>query len=128
MSATNSISTDSISSSIQMNEQQIDPSNILYNDHHNYQTIFTNDSRFFDTSLHLFKSYYDLGYIKSNDKKLKQNVYPASTDTLKPPSSLSSNGHHSRWRPKPAGFSSTHDKTLKPTFSRNQSKQFEFYK
>jgi len=77
MSITRSISTNSTSSSnitptVQPNGQRIDPSNILYNDHQNYQTIFTNDSRFFDTSLHLFKSYCDLGYIKLHNKKSKK--------------------------------------------------------
>jgi len=80
MSTTHSIDTDSTSSSNTMptrswNEQQIDPSNILYNDHQNYQIIFTNDSRFFDTSLHLFKSYRDLGYIPLDNKKSKKKVY-----------------------------------------------------
>lgn len=123
MSVTNSISTNSTSSSTHPNEQQIDPSNILYNDHQNYQIIFTNDSRFFDTSLHLFKSYCDLGYVKYDEKKPKKNVYVTPTNPLQP----QSNGHNSHWRPKPTGFSSTHDKTLKPSktsFSRNNGKFF----
>jgi len=83
MSITRSISTNSTSSSnitptVQPNGQRIDPSNILYNDHQNYQTIFTNDSRFFDTSLHLFKSYCDLGYIKLHNKKSKKNLFASS--------------------------------------------------
>jgi len=119
MSTTNSISTDSTSS---MNEQKMDPSNILYNDHQNYQIIFTNDSRFFDTSLHLFKSYCDLGYIQLNDKKSKKKL-----NTLKP----QANGHENRSRSQ-TGFSSNHnfngnhDATLKPPFSRKHGKHLFF--
>jgi hypothetical protein len=124
MSVTKSVSTDSTSSSTQMNEQQMDPSNILYNDHQNYHTIFTNDSRFFDTSLHLFKSYCDLGYIQLDDKKSQKSSFSNSINTLKPPQS---NGYHSRWRSKPTGFSTNHDGTLKPPFSRSNGKYLFFF-
>jgi len=126
MSVTRSSSTDSLSSSnttaiTQLNEQQIDPSNILYNDRQNYQIIFTNDSRFFDTSLHLFKSYCGLGYIQVDNKKLRKNLFSSSTNTLKP----LPNGANTRSRPQSSGFSSNHDVrrnsngTLKPPFLRN---------
>jgi hypothetical protein len=131
MSVTHSVGTDSTSSSTQPNEQLMDPSNILYNDHQNYHTIFTNDSRFFDTSLHLFKSYCNLGYIQLDDKKSNKSLFPNSTNTLKPPQS---NGHHNRWRSKPTGFSTNHDinghddGTLKPPFPRRNGKDlFVFF-
>jgi len=108
MSTTHSIDTDSTSSSNTMptrswNEQQIDPSNILYNDHQNYQIIFTNDSRFFDTSLHLFKSYRDLGYIPLDNKKSKKSLFSTSTN---PPPKSQSNGTNRRTKSKRTGFSS----------------------
>jgi len=126
MSVTRSSSTDSLSSSnttaiTQLNEQQIDPSNILYNDHQNYQIIFTNDCRFFDTSLHLFKSYRDLGYIQLDDKKSKKHLFSTSTSTLK----TESNGNTNRKKSKRPGFSSNqhidgnNNGTLKPQLSRN---------
>ncbi|CAF0821876.1 unnamed protein product [Rotaria sp. Silwood1] len=108
MSLTHSVSTNSTSSSATVstmppNKETIDPSNILYNDRQNYQAIFSNDSRFFDTSLHLFKSYCELGYIQLDNKKSKRNSYiSSSTNTPKPPS----NGFNSRGRPKSTGFSS----------------------
>ncbi|CAF0827327.1 unnamed protein product [Adineta ricciae] len=111
MSADRSISTNSTSSASapvskkRLNEPMIDPSNLLYNDRQHYQIIFTNDSRFFDTSLHLFKSYCDLGYIESDQKKSKKNLPPLSSSTFKSQTS----GFNSRWRPKPVGFSSNHD-------------------
>jgi hypothetical protein len=71
-------------STAHQNEQPIDPSNILYNDRQNYQVIFTNDSRFFDTSLHLFKSYCDLEYIKSDKKKSRKSLlYPMELKLLR---------------------------------------------
>ncbi|CAF2396789.1 unnamed protein product [Rotaria sp. Silwood2] len=108
MSLKHSVSTNSTSSSATVptmppNEETFDPSNILYNDRQNYQIIFSNDSRFFDTSLHLFKSYCELGYVQLDNKKSKRNSYASSsTNAPKPPS----NGLSSRWRPKPTGFSS----------------------
>lgn len=131
MSRTLSISTDSLSSSTTMpklppNESTMDPSNILYNDRENYQIIFTNDSRFFDTSLHLFKSYRDLGYIQLDNKKSKKNGYSSSSNTVK----SQTNGFNDSWRPKPSGFSSNHmvngnpNGKLKSPFSRQQGKDF----
>jgi hypothetical protein len=116
-------------STAHQNEQPIDPSNILYNDRQNYQVIFTNDSRFFDTSLHLFKSYCDLEYIKSDKKKSRKSLFSSlSTNTLKP----LPNGVKTSSRPKSIGFSSNHDiqrnsnATLKPPFLRNHGKIFLF--
>jgi len=54
-------------------------SNDLYDDHDHFHAIFSNDSRFFDTSLHLFKSYYALGYIQSNDEKHNKLHLPLPT-------------------------------------------------
>jgi hypothetical protein len=99
-----------------LNEEQLDPSNILYNDHQNYQIIFTNDSRFFDTSLHLYKSYRKSGYIQSdNNKKSKKSLFPSSSNMLKP----ESNGDKHHVRSKSTGFRTNHefdgyDATLKP--------------
>lgn len=89
MSLTPSISTGSTSSSntnhrMQSNEQDdVDPSNRLYNDHQNYQIIFSNDSRFFDTSLHLYKSYRKLGYIQINSQNGKNNSRLKLNTTLR---------------------------------------------
>ncbi|CAF0990123.1 unnamed protein product [Rotaria sordida] len=100
--STNSISSSTTVPTIPLNEETIDPSNILYNDRQNYQIIFSNDSRFFDTSLHLFKSYCDLGYIQLDNKKSKRISYASSsTNTFK----SQSNGFN-RWRLKPPAFSS----------------------
>lgn len=123
-------STDSTSSSNTMptNQQQLDPSNILYNDHQNYQIMFTNDSRFFDTSLHLYKSYRESGYIQSNKKKPKKSLFSSSTNMLKP----QSNGHHDHERSKSTGFKTNHevngcnDATLKPATSKNNSKKNDY--
>ncbi|CAF0891518.1 unnamed protein product [Rotaria sp. Silwood1] len=56
-----------------------DASNVLYENREHFQAIFTNDSRFFDTSLHLFKSYCALGYIQTGDEKAKKNSFPFLT-------------------------------------------------
>lgn len=124
---TNSTSSSATTSQILSNESMMDPSNMLYNDRENYQIIFTNDSRFFDTSLHLFKSYCDLGYVQlDNNKKSKKNLYSSSSNTLKPQPNRFSGG----WRSKPAGFSSNHhvnenpNGTLKPSFLRNHGTKF----
>jgi hypothetical protein len=108
------------------NESTMDPSNILYNDRENYQIIFTNDSRFFDTSLHLFKSYRDLGYIQLDNKKSKKNGYSSSSNTMK----TQTNRFNGSWRTKPSGFSSNHTANgnpngkLKSPFLRQQGKDF----
>ncbi|CAF3334073.1 unnamed protein product [Rotaria socialis] len=102
---TNSTTSSNTTPSLPPNDETMDPSNLLYNDRQNYQIIFSNDSRFFDTSLHLFKSYCDLGYIKVDKKKSKKNPpSSSSSNTLRPPSS-----GLSRWRPKTTGFSSDFD-------------------
>ncbi len=123
-------STDSTSSSNtmptnQLNEQPLEQSNILYNEHQNYQIIFTNDSRFFDTSLHLFKCYRKSGYIQSDNKKPKKSLFSSSTHMLKP----QSNGHNGHGRSKSAGFRTNYevdghnDATLKSATSRNNGKK-----
>jgi hypothetical protein len=79
-----------------------DSSNILYEDRDHFQSIFTNDSRFFDTSLHLFKSYCSLGYIElENDEKHKKLHIPFLT--------TSSNGHKHRWRTRLLGIGYNND-------------------
>ncbi|CAF1251257.1 unnamed protein product [Rotaria magnacalcarata] len=102
----NSTTSSNTTPSLLPDDETMDPSNLLYNDRQNYQIIFSNDSRFFDTSLHLFKSYCDLGYIKVDKKKSKKNPpSSSSSNTLRPPSS----GLNSRWRPRTTGFSSDFD-------------------
>ena len=108
----------------QSNEQGMDPSNILYNDHQNYQTIFSNDSRFFDTSLHLYKSYRKLGYIPIDNKKSKKSKVPNATHISK----AQSNGHSNHVRSKSTGARTNHqsnghtDGTLKAEVPRRNGK------
>lgn len=130
MSLSHSISTDSTSSlnttpaHQQSNEQGMDPSNILYNDHQNYRTIFSNDSRFFDTSLHLYKSYKKLGYVPNN-KKPKKSKFSSPTHLSK----AQSNGYVNHGRSKSAGFRANqevnryNDGTLKPEVPRVNGKK-----
>ncbi|CAF3609631.1 unnamed protein product [Rotaria socialis] len=54
-------------------------SNLRYENRDHFQSIFTNDSRFFDTSLHLYKSYAALGYIQSNAHDNKNIPVPILT-------------------------------------------------
>lgn len=64
--------------------------NQLYEDRTHFQAIFSNDSRFFDTSLHLFKSYSALGYIPSNEDKTHKHHIPFLT--------APTHGHRHRWK------------------------------
>lgn len=73
---------------LRSNDLQNNTSNDLYEDRDHFQAIFTNDSRFFDTSLHLFKSYSALGYIQSNNDKTA--ITGSSTTHM----------HKHRWRPR----------------------------
>jgi hypothetical protein len=100
-------------------------SNGLYEDRDHFHAIFSNDSRFFDTSLHLFKSYCALGYIQSNDEKHKNLQVPILT--------TSSHGHKHRWRPRLLGFNHNNDNHngilkafLTPTLFRKNGKCFFF--
>ncbi|CAF3788015.1 unnamed protein product [Rotaria magnacalcarata] len=61
------------------NDLANDSSNLRYENRDHFQSIFTNDSRFFDTSLHLFKSYAALGYIQSNTNDNKNIPVPILT-------------------------------------------------
>jgi len=70
------------------NDLHNNTSNDLYEDRDHFQAIFTNDSRFFDTSLHLFKSYAALGYIQFNDDKNSLSI------------NSKTHGHKHRWRPR----------------------------
>ena len=94
--------------------------NDLYENRDHFQAIFTNDSRFFDTSLHIFKSYAALGHIELNEKKYRKY----SIASLAAPS----NGRKSRWRPRLLGFEhhDHHNGTLKgfltPTLLRKHGK------
>lgn len=127
MSISHSVSTGSTSSSNttpahpQSNGQEMDPSNILYNDHQNYQVIFSNDSRFFDTSLHLYKSYKKLGYAPNN-KKPKKSKIPNAAHLSK----AQSNGNSNHGRSKSAGFRANQEVnrgTLKPEVPRPNGKE-----
>src|SRR4051794_12956597 len=96
MSLSHSISVDSSSSTATMatmppTDLANNSSNGLYEDRDHFQAIFSNDSRFFDTSLHLFKSYCSLGYIQSNEGKLRKLHIPFLT--------RASTGYKRRWRP-----------------------------
>lgn len=120
----NSTASSNGSPSLPPNDDSIDPSNMLYNDRQNYQIIFSNDSRFFDTSLHLFESYRDRGYVEVEKKKSKKKP-SYNSNNLKP----SSNGFNGRWRPRTSGFSSNNTNqrnsnglTNTPSFLRNRSK------
>ncbi len=128
MSIGHSISVDSSSSTATMTTiPSIDLannlSNNLYEDRDHFQAIFSNDSRFFDTSLHLFKSYCALGYIPSNEEKNKKFGVPILT--------TASHGHKHSWRPRLLGLnyhSDNHNGVLKafltPTLLRKNGKIF----
>ena len=130
MSTVQSISVESSSSTTTMatissSDHPIDSSNGLYEDRDHFHAIFTNDSRFFDTSLHLFKNYLALGYIQADDGKHKKHNGPALTTT--------SNGRKHRWRPRLLGLNHNQDNlngTLKafltPTLLRKNSKSYFF--
>ena len=103
-------------------------SNVLYNDREHYNVIFENDSRFFDTSLHLFKTYRQRGYVPSSYKKNR-----GKSPHLNPSSSshtLRSTSNGGLWRSKQIGFNSTQNvngvaatpSIIKPQFQRNQGK------
>lgn len=110
MSMTRSISVGSSASTATMttispNDLAADTSNDLYENREHFQAIFTNDSRFFDTSLHLFKSYYALGYIHADEEK---------SDRLSVPNLTTSNGRRHRWKTRFLGSKHDHhDGTLK---------------
>jgi hypothetical protein len=90
-----------------------DSSNMLYEDRDHFQSIFSNDSRFFDTSLHLFKSYSSLGYIELNDNEKPKKLHIPFLTT-------SSNGHKHRWRTRLLGIGyndDNHQGTLKAFFT-----------
>ena len=101
MSSTPSISTSSTSSSNATHrmpsngQDDLDPSNRLYNDHHNYQIIFSNDSRFFDTSLHLYKSYRKLGYIQASSRNKNNGSRANLNATLTKPTNNIANSKSS---------------------------------
>ena len=134
MSVRRSVSSDSSSSTNTASAVAgNDASNLLYNDRQNYQIIFKNDSRFFDTSLHLFKSYCDLGYVKSENEKSKRRFFSSSSSSSSSNTHKSrSNGSTSRWRPPVVGFSSNNDKmgtpqkTSKTPFLRNYGRNRRF--
>jgi len=94
-----------------------DINNDLYENRDHYQVIFSNDSRFFDTSFHLFKSYVSLGYIASDENKSKH-------DLLSP----LSHGQKHRWRTRLLGFhhhdhpAATLKAWLTPTLLRKQDR------
>lgn len=116
-----SVSSDSSSSSTTTASSRVnDSSNLLYNDRQHYQVIFNNDSRFFDTSLHLLRSYRQEGYLQLTTEKKKRRLFGSSktpSHTLK----ARSNGLNGLWRTQQAGFSSNSNinGTMKPPFARN---------
>ncbi len=128
MSMSHSNSVDSSSSTATMTtippmDLANNSSNGLYDDHDHFQAIFSNDSRFFDTSLHLFKSYYALGYIESNNDKQKKPFLTTTT----------SNGQKHRWRTRLLGSGHDHENHngilkafLTPTLLRKSGKSFFF--
>jgi len=106
MSLLHSISVDSSSSTATMatiptGDLANNTSNGLYEDRDHFQAIFSNDSRFFDTSLHLFKSYCALGYIQSNDEKNNQIHVPILT--------TATDGHKHRWRSRLLGLNNNNN-------------------
>jgi hypothetical protein len=133
MSIPHSVSVDSSSSTATMTtispmDLENNSSNELYEDHDHFQAIFSNDSRFFDTSLHLFKSYYALGYIESNNDKQKKLHVPFLTTTT------TSNGQKHSWRTRLLGSSHDHENHngilkafLTPTLLRKSGKSFLFF-
>ena len=101
MSIKHSNSVDSSSSTATMatipsNDFPDNSANQLYEDRTHFQAIFSNDSRFFDTSLHLFKSYCALGYIQSNEEKVRKHHVPFLT--------APTHGHRHRWKARLLGI------------------------
>ena len=118
----NSSSSSSTVSGQTTSVQYNDPSNMLYNDSEHYQNIFKNDSRFFDTSLHLFQCYRNLGYIESNYQKAKKRGFSTTSNSNTVRSG--SNGLDTLFRSRQPGFSSNQNMngTLKPNLTRNAGK------
>jgi len=104
-------------------------SNVLYNDHEHYEVIFKNDSRFFDTSLHLFKSYRKRGYLPPKTKKRGKSPLLSVPPVLKKISSRASPNSGSLGKSKLIGFNSNHNVSILPNnttikttdFQRNQA-------
>jgi hypothetical protein len=130
MSLVHSYSVDSTSSTATIatlpfqNDLANNSSNGLYEDRNHFQAIFSNDSRFFDTSLHLFKSYCTLGYIQSKEEKSRKLHVPFISTT-------SFRGHKHRWRPQLFTSKSTNEHEnrilkafLTPTLLRKSSNLF----
>jgi hypothetical protein len=116
MSIVHSISVDSSTSTATMTtippiDLANNSSNGLYEDRDHFQAIFSNDSRFFDTSLHLFKSYCTLGYIQSKQEKSPKVHVPFLSTTT-------SHGHKSRWRTRLLGsnHSNNHENGILKAF------------
>ncbi|CAF1106493.1 unnamed protein product [Rotaria sordida] len=106
MSILHSISINSSSSTATMTtlsptDLPNDSSNILYENREHFQSIFSNDSRFFDTSLHLYKSYCTLGYIQADDEKPKKLHIPFLP--------ITSNGYRHRWKSRLLGLTHNDD-------------------
>ena len=105
ISAASSSSTSTMTT-LPPNDLPVDSSNVLYEDRDHFQNIFSNDSRFFDTSLHLYKSYLARGYIPSENVDYKSHNVSSLTAT--------SNGHKHRWRARLLGFGSKQDHDHNP--------------
>jgi hypothetical protein len=127
MSLLHSISVDSSSSTATMatiptGDLANNNSNGLYEDRDHFQVIFSNDSRFFDTSLHLFKSYCALGYIQTNNEKNNKFHVPILTTTT--------DEHKHRWRPRLLGLNNNNNNNgilkafLTPTLLKKKGQMF----
>lgn len=101
-------------------------SNRLYNDRDHYEIIFKNDSRFFDTSLHLFKSYRKRDYVRIPTKTKREKSPFLHVPSLGQTTRSRSNGA-STGRQKQIGFNSNQNVNVMPksvnTINASQSKR-----
>ena len=109
LNSNNSSSSSNTNASNNNNEN----SNVLYNDREHYEIIFKNDSRFFDTSLHLFKSYRKRGYLPPMTKKRGKSPFLSVPPVLRAAARTPSNG--SLGKSKLPGFNSNHNVSLLPS-------------
>lgn len=99
-------------------------SNVLYNDCEHYEVIFKNDSRFFDTSLHLFKSYRKRGYLPPKTKKRGKSPFlSVPPAVIKSSSRASPNG--SLGKSKLIGFNSNHNVSVLPNNNTMKTTDFQ---
>lgn len=108
---------------IPSNDYPENSANQLYEDRTHFQAIFSNDSRFFDTSLHLFKSYCAAGYIQLNEDKVRKHHVPLLT--------APTHGYRHRWKARLLGIDQENDHQngtvkafLTPTLLRRPGKRY----